>query len=338
MDINIAILGVGRWGSHFINILQQNPSVNLRAIVDPNSSTLEHCQKKYNINSEQVKLLNNWEEIKNIPDLNTVIITTPAITHYNLIKSLLENNYHILSEKPLTTNSLECIELTQLAESKNLQLFIDHTYLFNPLIHRAKEIVDSGKLGNLKYAYASRTHLDAIRQDVDVIWDLAIHDISMFNFLLNQKPLKVRAEGQYWLRENLADVAWLKLYYPDDFIVTIHVSWLNHDKQRKLTVVGEKSSLIFDEMSPQSPLVLQGGEVKDNISHITVENRSTEVINHPPFNTLQLMCDRFLDNVKHNHQDQISGGNLATDLVRILEALSLSLQNNGQLISIIDQK
>jgi len=338
MDINIAILGVGRWGSHFIKILQQNSSVQLRAIVDPNPHALENCQKKYNLDSEKVKLLNNWEEIKKISDLNTVIVTTPATTHYGLIKSLLESGYHVLSEKPLTTNSSECIELTQLAASKNLQLFVDHTYLFNPLIHQARSIIDSGKLGHLKYAYASRTHLDAIRQDVDVIWDLAIHDISMFNFLLNQKPIKVRGEGQYWLRKNLADMAWLKLYYPDDFIATIHVSWLNHDKQRKLTVVGEKSSLIFDEMSTQSPLVLQWGEVKDNISHIAVENRSTEIIDHAPFNTLQLMCDRFLDNIKNNHQDKISGGKLAADLVRILEALSLSLQNKGQLISIIDQK
>ncbi len=332
--INIAILGVGRWGSHFINILRANPFVKLRAIVDPNPLALETCQKKYQLNSQEIQLLNNWQEINTISDLNAVIITTPATTHYHLIKFLLNSGYHVLSEKPLTTNSLECIELTQLAKSKNLQLFIDHTYLFNPLINKAQQIINQGQLGNLKYAYASRTHLDAIRQDVDVIWDLAIHDISMLNFLLNQKPIKVRAEGQYLLRNNIADVAWLKLYYPDNFIATIHVSWLNHDKQRKLTIVGEKSSLIFDEMSGQSPLVLCQGKIKDNSSYFSVENRNTEIINHPPFNTLELMCDRFLSNIENNQEQEISSGKLATDLVKILEALSQSLKSDSRVIEV----
>ena len=162
-----------------------------------------------------------------------------------MIKYFLDKNYHALAEKPLTINSSNAKELTDLANKNNLILFVDHTYLFNPLIEELNHKIQKGDIGDLKYGYASRTHADAIRGDVNVIWDLAIHDISIFNYVLGEKPFQVRAEGQNFLSHNLIDVAWLKLFYPSGFVATIHVSWLNADKQRKLTIVGEKGSLVF---------------------------------------------------------------------------------------------
>lgn len=332
--INIAILGAGRWGNHFIKIFLHHPDVKLVAICDQRQEQLNFIKTKYEINSSEIKLLKDYQEIKKIDNLDAVIITTPAIYHFNLIRDLLEYQYHILSEKPLTTNSFQAKELTELANSKNLALFVDHTYLFNPLIQRLKKEITEEKIGSLKYGYASRTHADAIRQDVNVIWDLAIHDISIFNYILGEKPTHVKAEGQNFLSHDLIDMAWLKLLYPSGFVATIHVSWLNADKQRKLTIVGERGSFVFDEMMSQSPLTLYQANINQSSSPMTVDGYNTEKIDFSPFNTLQIMGDRFLSAIKTNKQEKISTGEFATELIKILEALDLSLQNNNSMVTV----
>ncbi|WP_069789558.1 Gfo/Idh/MocA family protein [Cyanobacterium sp. IPPAS B-1200] len=331
--INIAILGTGRWGSHFVKIFLNHSDVNLKAVCDSSQERLNFVQEKYQI-PQTVKLLTNWQEVSNIKELDAVIITTPATSHYNLIKYFLNSNYHILAEKPLTINSNNAKELTDLANKNNLILFVDHTYLFNPLIEQLNHKIQKGDIGDLKYGYASRTHADAIRGDVNVIWDLAIHDISIFNYILGEKPFQVRAEGQNFLSHKLIDVAWLKLFYPSGFVATIHVSWLNADKQRKLTMVGEKGSLVFDEMMSSSPLTLCRANIHQDVSPMMVDGYDTENIDFTPFNTLQLMGDRFLSAIKTNHQPRISTGEFATELIQILEALDISLENNSAMVSV----
>lgn len=334
MKIKIVILGVGRWGNHLVRNFLEHPLAEIIGIVDRNPLNLQQCQIKYQLNSEEVKLVNNWQEIEHDSRIDAVVIATPASTHYDLIKSALNHGYHVLAEKPVTLHEFECLELTNLAKSKNLQLFIDHTYLFNPNIVEFQKIINQGKIGKLRYSYASRTNLGPVRKDVDALWDLAIHDLAIFNFILNQNPIRVQAESQTWLDQNLADLVWLKLIYPDNFIATIHLSWLNPDKQRKLVIVGEKGSLIFDEMSSDFPLVLQAGYIIKKDDLYIPEGLKQEVISVPKSEPLKLVCDRFLANIKTSAKDELSGGELAANLVKILEALSLSLKQNGTVIEL----
>ncbi|MBE9222263.1 Gfo/Idh/MocA family oxidoreductase [Cyanobacterium stanieri LEGE 03274] len=331
--INIAILGAGRWGSHFVKIFLNHRNVNLMAICDSSPERLYFIKEKYQV-SNSVDLLTDWQTISNIKDLDAVIITTPASSHYVLIKHFLTQGYHILAEKPITIKSNEAKELTELANENNLILFVDHTYLFNPLIEQLSRKIQTEDIGNLKYGYASRTHADAIRGDVNVIWDLAIHDISIFNYVLREKPFQVCAQGQNFLSHDSIDVAWLKLFYPSGFVATIHVSWLNADKQRKLTLVGEKGSFVFDEMMPQSPLTLHRANIHQDMSPMIVDGYATENVDFTPFNTLQLMGDRFLSTIKTNHQPTISTGEFATELIQILEAMDISLENNSAMVSV----
>ena len=330
----IIIVGVGRWGKHLVRNFLEHPAAEIIGIVDPNPVNLQQCQQLYQLNSHQIKLVSSWQEIKDDSRIDAVVIATPASTHYQLVKSALNCGYHVLAEKPLTLNSTECLELTQLANTKNLQLFIDHTYLFNPIVKRSQELVNQGKIGNLRYGYSSRTNLGPIRQDVNSLWDLAIHDLAIFNFILGQSPVKVQAESQTWLQPNLADLVWLKLIYPDNFMTTIHVSWLNPDKQRKLVIVGDQGSLIFDEMSPDSPLSLQQGYLVEQENYYLPQGLQTEVIKVPQAEPLKLICDRFLTNIQTGATDELSGGQLATNLVKILEALNLSLATNNSIVEV----
>lgn len=331
--IGIAILGVGRWGVHLVRNFLHHPQANLVAIADPNPERLSFCRQQFSLDKTEIKLTNNWESIKQNSAIDAVVITTPASTHYPLIKDALNLGYHVLSEKPLTLDAVECEELTDLAKSKNLQLFIDHTYLFNPVVTKGQEVVKNGDLGTLKYGYASRTNLGPVRQDVNALWDLAIHDISIFNYFLGQNPLQVQAEAKTWLQDNLADLVWLKLIYPDGFIAHIHLCWSNPDKQRKLCVVGDKGTLVFDEMQSQSPLTLQKGYFEQQGDYFIPNGVETQVLEVEKAEPLKLVCDRFLDNIYNQKDDPLSSGKLATDLVKILQASNLSLENNSIIVN-----
>ncbi|MFH7026259.1 MAG: Gfo/Idh/MocA family protein [Heteroscytonema crispum UTEX LB 1556] len=198
-QIKIAVVGVGRWGVHLLRNFLEHPFAQVVAVVDPTPERLVAVKQQFHLN-ENVLLTTEWQELKQVPGLQAVAIATPAITHYALIQDALKQGWHVLAEKPLTLDPLECRELCQLADHQGLMLMVDHTYLFHPVVEGGKAAVQAGKVGNLRYGYATRTHLGPVRQDVDALWDLAIHDIAIFNNWLSQFPVKVQATGTVWLR------------------------------------------------------------------------------------------------------------------------------------------
>ncbi|WP_413174307.1 Gfo/Idh/MocA family protein [Anabaena azotica] len=347
--IQLAVIGVGRWGVHLLRNFLAHPQVSVVAVVDPHKERLTKIKQQFDLD-ENVLLTTEWEYVKQIAGLTAVAIATPATTHYALIKDALQQGYHVLAEKPLTLDPEECRELCQLAESQQLILMVDHTYLFHPAVEKGQTVVQAGQLGDLRYGYATRTHLGPVRQDVDALWDLAIHDIAIFNNWLGKLPIKVQATGTVWLQENrevgensmsklpehqgLADLVWVTLTYPDNFQAYVHLCWLNPDKQRRLGIVGSKGSLIFDEMSASSPLTLIHGEfAKEGNSFIPVNQRQ-EVVEIEKAEPLGKVCDRFVYSVIQNTPSLISSGWVGRELVVILSALTTSLNQKGKSINI----
>lgn len=353
-QITIAVLGVGRWGVHLLRNFLEHPQVRIGAVVDPNPERLAAVKRQYKLD-ENVLLTTEWQDIKQVPDLQAVAIATPATTHYHLIKDALNQGYHVLAEKPLTLDPSECRELCELAQQRHLILMVDHTYLFHPAVEQGQAVVQAGKLGDLRYGYATRTHLGPVRQDVDALWDLAIHDIAIFNNWLGQLPVKVQATGTVWLQgagvqadklnnfdaspspsspsplyPGLADLVWVMLTYADGFQAYIHLCWLNTDKQRRLAVVGNRGSLIFDEMSSQSPLTLLNGELEYQNNQFLPLNQSHETLQVEKGEPLQRVCDRFITCIFHNTPPVVSSGWVGAELVEILAALTASLQQGGQ--------
>ncbi|MHC5932660.1 Gfo/Idh/MocA family protein [Nostoc sp.] len=332
-QIKIAVIGVGRWGVHLLRNFLADPQVNVVAVVDPHPERLAAVKQQFNLD-ENVVLTTQWQDLKKVPGLIGVAIATPATTHYALIKDALQNGYHVLAEKPLTLNPAECRELCQLAEQNHLILMVDHTYLFHPAVERGKTVVQAGKLGDLRYGYATRTHLGPVRQDVDALWDLAIHDIAIFNAWLGQTPVKVQATGTVWLQggeeQGLADLVWLTLTYPDGFQAYIHLCWLNPDKQRRLAIVGSLGSLIFDEMSLSSPLTLLHGEFEQQGNQFIPVNQKQVVLELEPGEPLQRVCSSFVVSILNNTPSEVSSGWVGTELVEILAALTVSLGQDGK--------
>src|SRR6476469_3674505 len=385
MKIGIAVLGAGRWGVNLIRNFLEHPNSEVLAVVDPNRDSLAAVQKLFNLNASVI-LATDWSQVQALPGLQAVAIATPASTHYTLAAAALKQGYHVLAEKPLALNLTEAIELCQLAEKQQRQLFVYHTYLFHPAVDRGQRIIQHHQLGKLRYGYAQRTHFEPVRHDVDALWDLAIHDIAIFNTWLEQTPIEVRAIGTVFPKsdvrrkkfdgrgnkeeginqqaaeienqfapallttnpvEGLADLVWVTLTYPDGFQAFIHLCWLNPDKQRRLTVVGSLGTLIFDEMSPETPLIVQrgnpdwGGEENNSFESVLAKPskriapqptslKQREVLSLEQVEPLRRVCDRFLNCVYTNTSCPTSSGSASVELIRILSTLSKSLELGGQ--------
>jgi predicted dehydrogenase len=336
MKIRIAILGVGRWGIHYVRNFCQHPLAELVAIVDPHPERLAYCREQFAIDASKTIFSTDWESICDRSKIDAVVVVTPATTHYSLIKDALDRGYHVLAEKPLTLDPQECLELARLAEQKHLQLFVDHTYLFHPAVVKGQAIGRSGTLGELRYGYATRTHLAPVRQDVDALWDLAIHDIAIFNYWLGQVPTQVQAKGNTWLQgdRQLADLVWATLTYPQGLQAHLHFCWLNPDKQRRLVLVGDRGSLIFDEMSVDSPLTIQHGYLEREGEKFMPNGQWQEAIELERGEPLAQVCDRFLNDIISANKSVIASAWLGRELVQILNCLTLSMQEGGKAIDI----
>jgi len=335
--IGIAILGAGRWGVHLVRNFLENPQAHVRAVVDPHPERLAACRERFNWDADIV-LASDWSMIRQLPNIQAVAIATPASTHYSLITDALHHGYHVLAEKPLTLDPAQCLELCHLAEQQQRQLIVDHTYLFHPAVERGQEVMQAGQLGDLRYGYATRTHLGPVRQDVDALWDLAIHDIAIFNYWLGQTPVQVQAVGTVWLqgtgKQGLSDLVWATLTYPSGFQAFIHLCWLNPDKQRRLSVVGSQGSLIFDEMLLETPLMIQHGCLEPKGSLFIPTDQRCEVLSLQAGEPLQRVCDRFLTSIRQNRPSSISSAWVGAQLVQILSCLSQSLHQGGIAIAV----
>ncbi len=336
--INIAIVGIGRWGVHLVRNFLNHPHTKIIALVDRHPENLNSAKDKCQL-KENIILATDWQQIRDLPNLDAVIIASPASTHYHLISDALKQGYHVLAEKPLTLYPQEAQKLCELSEKQKRCLIVDHTYLFHPAINLGKQIIQNQTLGELRYGSAARTHLGPIRTDVDVLWDLAPHDICIFNHWLGQIPNSVEATGSFFLKTPTsrpsADLVWVKLIYPSGFIATLNLCWCNPDKQRRLSIVGSKGSLIFDEMLPENPLILSTTNQTINSPDLTKSTLDIKQIKPDTKEPLAEVCNHFIDCIQKNTQSEISSGRIGLQIVEILTALTQSLQQKGKPISLV---
>ncbi|NJL44893.1 MAG: Gfo/Idh/MocA family oxidoreductase [Leptolyngbyaceae cyanobacterium SM2_3_12] len=330
-SINLAIFGLGRWGTHLLRNFLALPQAKVIAIVDPDPQRLEQIRWLYSL-PPTVRSYEKWEPAMALPDLDAVVIATPASTHYVLIKRALEHRLHVLSEKPMTLDSSTSAELCRLATTQQRQLVVDHTYLFHPAVQQGQVLCQNQQLGTLRYAYATRTNLGPVRTDVDAFWDLAIHDLAILNHWLGHLPTQVLAWGQAWLQPHataqfpsgLRDTGWLRLTYPQNLEAMLHISWLNPDKQRRLALVGDQGTLILDEMTPNAMLALHPGSIGTAEQSFTPNPQPQQVIALDTVEPLAEMGRHFLTCALNNQPSPISSGNMALALVRLIEATSQS--------------
>lgn len=343
LPLNLAIVGLGRWGTHLLRNFLALPTAKVVALAEADAGRWQELRDRFSL-GDRVTGYDNWPQAIAHPGLEAVVVATPASTHHPIIKAALEAGLHVLSEKPLTLDSASSAALCHLAAAQQRQLVVDHTYLFHPAVQAGQTLIP--QLGTLRYGYAARTNLGPVRPDVDVFWDLAIHDIAILNHWLGQWPTAVAAWGPVWLQaqsqppfaSGLRDVGWLRLMYrytaksvPVE--VMVQVSWANPDRQRRLALVGDRATLVFDESPLTQPLTLYRGQFQAQEPPFVPMGPQAEVVGIPSTEPLSQVCQHFLDCVARHQPSPFTSGQMATDLVRVMEAITTAAET-GQTVEV----
>lgn len=336
-SIGVGVIGCGHWGMNYLRVLRDMAEVGPVAAIDSRQQRLKEVDTRY----PGIAVYESVQDALADPSLDAMVIATPATTHYELVKKCLQEGKSVLVEKPITTNSEQAEELIELADSLDLSLLVGHTFLYNAAVRKVKSYIENGDLGQLYYLYARRTNLGPIREDVNALWDLAAHDISIVHYLLGRPPKWVSAVGAKVLKNGLADVGFFVLGYEDDFVAHVHVSWADPDKVRELVVVGSDSRVVFDDLKigeqvrihekGVTPLASSSGESFG----LDLLIRDGDIIspNIEPSEPLKNQCLDFLNSVRTGSRP-VSDGAIGVAVVQTLEAIDQSVSLNGAPVDI----
>ena len=332
MKMNIGVIGCGYWGPNLIRNLKEISEANLDYICDIDGNKLIAMKKKY----PSLKITKDYQMILNDSSIDAVVIALPVSKHYSIAKEALLKNKHVLVEKPLTASVSESEELVRIAKEKGLVLMVDHTFEYSPAINKMKQIIESGELGDIYYIKTEWLNLGLLQPNVNVVWDLATHIISIVNYITGLAPLSVNANAKGYLREEIQEIAQAKIKYPKNISVYITVSWLEPKKTRQVTIVGSKKMLIYDLTNEEEPLKIYDKGVSiiqeaTDIRPSKMEYRfgdiySPHIKNAEP---LSIMCSHFIECIKNN-TTPLSDGESGLRVVRVLEAMEQSIQENGK--------
>jgi predicted dehydrogenase len=329
--LGIAIVGCGYWGMNYVRIFNELVDSRVVAVCDQSIERLKEVSRRF----PGVYLTTQVDDAALQPGVDAVVVCTEATTHFNVTRRLLLAGKHILVEKPLTTTSVESDKLIDLAESNSAVLMVGHTFIFNSGVMKVKELMQKGD-GRVYYLYARRTNLGPIRRDVNALWDLAPHDIAIFNYLLGSTPEWVSAVGGKVLRNCRDDVGFISLGYPDNVLAHVHVSWADPDKAREVVVVKSDKRIVFNDLNGVEQVrVFEKGvspveQEPLNYGEFRFEIRDGDIISPriEPAEPLKNQCRHFLECVRTGRRP-ISSGADGRDVVRVLEAVNRSIEFKG---------
>ena len=329
-NLKVGIIGFGYWGPNLTRNFYDLPVSELVAIADMKEDRLERARSLY----PNIVLSKDYKELFNL-ELDAVVISTPPATHYGIAKDCLEHGLHVLVEKPMTLNSQHAQVLIDLAHSKDLILMVGHTFEYNSAVLALKKYIESGELGDIYYIDAARLNLGLFQRDSNVLWDLAPHDISILLYLMGEKPLAVSAQGMPCIFENIYDVAYLNLVFPNRVSAFIHVSWLDPCKVRRVTVVGSKKMIVYNDIENDQKLKIYDKGVVDPVytdgfGEFHCNYRTGDIV-IPSIRTIEPLrqeCQHFLNCIV-THTEPCSCGEDGLKVVKIIEAAQHSIRNGS---------
>ena len=335
--VNVGVIGLGYWGPNLLRNFYQLSEVKVGECCDLRKEKLEYVKNSYptvRVSEDYLYMLNN-------PEVDAVVVATPPLTHYKIAKQALLHNKHVLVEKPLALDSRSAQELIDIAKEKGKVLMVGHTFEYNAAVRKIKEYLKSGEIGDIYYIYAQRLNLGRVRQDVNVMWNLAPHDISIVLYWLEEEPLQVSARGITRLQKGLEDVVFMNLDFSDDKSVHIHLSWLDPNKVRRITIVGSKKMIIYDDTSPDAKVqIFDKGITRqtlnnnlgkyDDFGKFQLIKRAGDIL-IPQINfvePLSMECSHFIECIQDGKRP-LSDGEDGLKVIKVLEAAQKSLKANG---------
>jgi predicted dehydrogenase len=328
--LHVGVIGCGYWGPNLIRNFSACPLTELAAVCDSSPERLEAVRSTHS----HLKAVGSLDELLEL-GLDAVAIATPVSTHYPLASRCLEAGLHVLVEKPLASSSREAEALVELADRRERVLMVDHTYLFSNPVRRIREFVASGELGDLYYVDSVRINLGLFQRDINVIWDLAPHDLSIVDYVLGREARSISAWGCGHADPDLEDVAYVNVDYDDRMLASFHVNWLSPVKVRQMIFAGSRKSLIFNELNLAEPIkVYDGGidlnEGPEGRSKLLINYRSGDVWSPhvEPGEALRGVVTHFAECVREG-KTPVSDGRLGLRVVRLLESATRSIRAQG---------
>jgi predicted dehydrogenase len=328
--INVGMVGYGYWGNNLLRNFINTPNCNLRTVCDLRTERLQIAQKLF----PSIGITTSIDALLNDTSIDAVVVATPVFLHYKFAKMALLAGKHVLVEKPLTASVAEAEELIGLATQKNLVLAVDHTFLFTSSIQKIKGLVDTGYFGNLQYFDSTRVNLGLFQPDVNVIWDLAPHDISILNYLVKEKPFSVSCTGQSHTANNLENIAYLTVNYSSNFIAHFSCSWISPVKIRRILIGGDQKMCLYDDVEPTEKVKIYdtGFEVKnEEEKHKMLIDYRVGDIYIPKIDQKEALSAMALDfvNAIIGNIKPLVDGQAGLEVVKILDAAQRSINLKG---------
>jgi predicted dehydrogenase len=321
--MRIGLIGYGYWGPNIAKNLHKL-NVDFTVIVDSDHSKLSKLSYPKTI------LLNNINDALNHAD--AFIIATPIETHYSIAKYLLENNKHVLIQKPMADSSDKCKELIDLSYKNNLTLMVAHTFLFSPPINKIKEDINNNNYGDLNYIISTRINLGLFQRHHNVIWDLAPHDFSIIRYLYNEKPIAISAVGKKHTECQHIDCASISILYSSNFMATINVNWLSPIKVRNMIIGGQDKTVLYDDCSLDKIKIYDSG-VEFNNDVFTYRKGDINIPRLDEKEPINYECIEFINSIEKNKRS-VSDGEFGLEVVKMIEAANKSILNNSAVIPI----
>jgi len=337
-NVRVALIGCGYWGPNLIRNFNEVDNATMVACSDLSQDRLARMQKRY----PGIYCTQNYQEILQDPTIDAVVVATPVSTHYPIAREALEYGKHVMIEKPIAGSSEQALDLIERAERKNRVLMVDHTFIYTSAVRKIRELIDNGELGDILYFDSVRVNLGLFQRDINVIWDLAPHDLSIMDFLLRANPLAITAVGASHAGNNLANIAYLTLTFPNNLLAHFHVNWLAPVKLRTTLIGGSKKMVVYDDLEATEKVRLYD---KGIIGNGNPEKQYQALINYRIGDVLIPRLEA-VEALRHAAQEFVSsiteGRKPLTDgvagyrVVKVLEAAQASLDRGGHPVEFKD--
>lgn len=333
--MKLGVIGYGYWGPNLVRNFTELQGIDVKWCADKRHDRCALAKKRY----PSIAVTEQAEDVLNDPEVNAVVIATPVSTHYPLARRALERGKHVLVEKPMTQTVAESQELIELADKKALVLMVDHTFIYSGAVRRMKEILDVGELGDLYYLDSVRVNLGLFQSDIDVLWDLAPHDLAILTYLIRETPKFVSATGLAHTHSGLVDVAYMTMHFANKFMAHVHVNWLSPVKIRQMLIGGDRRMLIYNDMEPSEKVRVYDRGIRvtteDSIHKTLVDYRTGDMWAPKLENreALATECEHFIECVRFNKMP-LSSAIAGLNVVRLLDAAQKSLTKGGTKVAV----
>jgi predicted dehydrogenase len=324
----IGLIGYGYWGPNLARNFHQLPQAQLVAVADMDSKRLDEPARWYHARTHV-----DYQELLADPTLDAIAVATPARTHFEVARAALQAGKHVFVEKPLAMCSAEARQLIALAAERDLRLMVGHTFEHNPAVWKIRELVEQRAIGDVYYVYANRVNLGRVQRDINALWSIAPHDISILLYVLGAMPLRVSAQGATYLSENVEDVVFVTLTFPNKVIAHVHASWLDPSKVRQMTFVGSEKMIVYDDVDAEARLrIYDKGVYKRGSDYgefqLKVHSGDIYIPKIDMTEPLRNECAHFVDCVRAGQRPRTDGES-GLRVIQVLEAAQVSLAKGG---------